>query len=123
MDWLRKAEWLTRDRVRGYAWLVALAGLALVGHAYFQAMGPVGTDFLAFWGAGHVTAAGDPAAAYDLAVQEQVQIATGSDGWFAFVNPPPFLFAAVPFGALPFPIAWIAWVAATWGLWLSLIHI
>ena len=41
MDWLRKAEWLTRDRVRGYAWLVALAGLALVGHAYFQAMGPV----------------------------------------------------------------------------------
>ena len=49
MDWLRKAEWLTRDRVRGYAWLVALAGLALVGHAYFQAMGPVGTDFLAFW--------------------------------------------------------------------------
>ena len=117
MDWLRKAEWLTRDRVRGYSWLVALAGLALVGHAYLQAMGPVGTDFLAFWGAGHVTAAGDPVAAYDLAVQEQVQTGTGSDGWFAFVNPPPFLFAAVPFGALPFPIAWIAWVAATWGLW------
>ena len=69
MDWLRKAEWLTRDRVRGYSWLVALAGLVLVGHAYLQAMGPVGTDFLAFWGAGHVTAAGDPAAAYDLAVQ------------------------------------------------------
>jgi len=117
MDWLRKAEWLTRERVRGYALLVALAGLGLVVSAYFQAMGPVGTDFLAFWGAGHVTVAGDPGAAYDLAVQKRVQTGTGSEGWFAFVNPPPFLFAAAPFGAMPFPIAWVAWVAVTWGLW------
>ena len=105
MDWLRKAEWLTRERVRAYALLVALAGVGMVVHAHVQAIGPVGTDFLAFWGAGHVTVAGDPAAAYDLAVQERVQTATGSQGWFAFVNPPPFLFAAAPFGALPFPIA------------------
>ena len=117
MDWLRKAEWLTRERVRGYALLVALAGLGLVVSAYLQAMSPVGTDFLAFWGAGHVTVEGDPAAAYDLAVQERVQTGTGSEGWFAFVNPPPFLFAAAPFGAMPFPIAWIAWVAVTWVLW------
>ena len=37
-----------------------------------QAIGPVGSDFLAFWGAGQVTAAGHPAQAYDLAVQQQV---------------------------------------------------
>ena len=117
MDFLRKADWLTRERVRGYAIVFALASLAMMANSYLKAMGPEGTDFLAFWGAGHVTAADDPAAAYDLAAQERVQTATGSDGWFAFVNPPPFLFAVAPFGSLPFPVAWIAWVVVTWGLW------
>lgn len=115
LTFLRTMDWLDSGRVRGYAALVALASLALLALSWVQAMGPDGTDFLAFWGAGHVTAAGDPAAAYDLAVQEQVQTATGSVGWFAFVNPPPFLFLAAPFGALPFPLAWIGWVAV-WGL-------
>lgn len=117
MDILRNADWLTRERVRGYALLVTLASLALLVASFVQAMGPAGSDFLAFWGAGHVAAAGDPAAAYDLAVQQEVQQSTGSEGWFAFVNPPPFLFSLVPLGLLPFPLAWIAWVAATWGLW------
>ena len=117
MDVLRNADWLTRERVRSYALLIALASLALLANSYVKAMGPAGSDFLAFWGAGHVTAAGDPAAAYDLATQQRVQTGTGSEGWFAFVNPPPFLFAVTPFGALPFPLAWIGWVAVTWGLW------
>ncbi|MBX7496920.1 DUF2029 domain-containing protein [Qipengyuania sp. 6B39] len=117
LDFLRKADWLTRERVRGYALLVGLASLALLANSYMKAMGPEGTDFLAFWGAGHVTAAGDPVAAYDLAVQERVQTGTGSTGWFAYVNPPPFLFAVRPFGALPFPVAWIAWVLVTYALW------
>ena len=117
MDWLRRADWLTRERVRGYALLLALASLALLANSYLKAMGPAGTDFLAFWGAGQLTAEGAPAAAYDLAAQERVQTGTGSEGWFAFVNPPPFLFIAAPFGMLPFALAWIAWVAVTWGLW------
>ena len=113
---LRDASWLDASRVRGYAVIVGLASLALLVNSYLKAMGAGGTDFLAFWGAGHVTAAGDPAAAYDLAVQERVQTGTGSEGWFAFVNPPPFLFAVAPFGSLPFPLAWIAWVAVTYAL-------
>ncbi|WP_341712856.1 glycosyltransferase family 87 protein [Erythrobacter sp.] len=117
MDFLRRADWLTRERVRGYALLLGLASLALLAHSYIQAMGVAGTDFLAFWGAGHVTILGDPASAYDLATQRQIQTSTGSEGWFAFVNPPPFLFAAAPFGALPFPLAWLAWVAVTYSLW------
>ena len=117
MEFLRSAEWLTRERVRGYAIVIALAWLAMMANSYLKAMGPAGTDFLAFWGAGHVTAAGDPAAAYDLTTQQAVQTATGSEGWFAFVNPPPFLFAVTPFGALPFPVAWIAWVVLTWSMW------
>lgn len=114
---LRRADWLTPERVRGYAVILGIASIALLANSYFKAMGAAGTDFLAFWGAGHVTAGGDPAAAYDLAVQERVQTGTGSEGWFVFVNPPPFLFLAAPFGALPFPLAWAAWVGATFALW------
>lgn len=117
ISFIRDAAWLDSARVRGYAVILGLASLALLANSYIKAMGADGTDFLAFWGAGHVTIALDPAAAYDLAVQEQVQTATGSEGWFAFVNPPPFLFAAAPFGALPFPLAWPAWVAVTYALW------
>jgi hypothetical protein len=103
--------------VRGYAALVALASVALLVDAYLKAVGPVGSDFLAFWGAGQVTAAGHPEQAYDLAVQQQVQTATGHPGWFAFVNPPPFLFLAAPLGLLPYPLAWIAWVALGYAVW------
>lgn len=115
--WVRRAEWLNAGRVRGYALLVGLASLMILGFAWAEAMSATGSDFLAFWGAGQVTAAGDPAAAYDLAVQERVQTATGSKGWFAFVNPPPFLFLAAPLGLLPFPVAWPLWVLATYALW------
>ncbi|RPF71071.1 glycosyltransferase family 87 protein [Aurantiacibacter spongiae] len=117
LDLCRTAEWLTARRVRGYAVILILASIGLLANSYVKAMGTDGTDFLAFWGAGHVTAGGDPSAAYDLSVQERVQTATGSKGWFAFVNPPPFLFVAAPFGWLSFPLAWVAWVGSWFMLW------
>ncbi len=115
--WVRRADWLNAGRVRGYALLVGLASLMILGFAYAEAMSETGSDFLAFWGAGQIVAGGDPAAAYDLARQQSVQTATGSKGWFAFVNPPPFLFVTAPLGLLPFPIAWPLWVLATFALW------
>lgn len=115
--WVKRAEWLNAGRVRGYALIFGLASLMILAFAWREAMGTTGSDFLAFWGAGQVTAAGDPAAAYDLAVQERVQTAAGSRGWFAFVNPPPFLFVTAPLGLLPFPVAWPLWVAASYALW------
>ena len=115
--WVKRADWLNPARVRGYALLVGLASLMILFFAWREAMGPTGSDFLAFWGAGQVTAAGDPAAAYDLVVQERVQTATGSTGWFAFVNPPPFLFVAAPLGLLSFAVAWPLWVLVTYALW------
>ena len=114
---VKRADWLHAGRVRGYALLVGLASLMILVFAWREAMGPTGSDFLAFWGAGHVTAGGDPSAAYDLVVQERVQTATGSQGWFAFVNPPPFLFVAASFGLLPFAAAWPLWVVLTYALW------
>jgi hypothetical protein len=117
--WVKRADWLHAGRVRGYAVLVALASLGILAFAYQEAMGPTGSDFLAFWGAGQATVAGYPAAAYDLTVQERVQTATGSQGWFAFVNPPPFLFVAAPLGWLPYALAWPLWVLATYALWAA----
>ena len=116
LSFLRDADWLTARRVRAYAAMLGLASLGVLAIGFFEATGGIGSDFLAFWGAGQVAAGGDPALAYDLAVQEQVQTGAGSRGWFAFVNPPPFLFLALPFGLLPYPLAWIAWVAIGYAL-------
>src|SRR5690606_9378700 len=110
---LRDADWLTSQRVRGYAVLVGLASLALLAVSWVEAQGPQASDFLAFWGAGKAVLAGVPETAYDLAWQERVQTGAGFEGWYAFVNPPPFLFLAAPFAALPYPAAWIAWVLLT----------
>ena len=111
---LREADWLDARRVRAYATMVGVASFGILWFAWRDATGATGNDFLAFWGAAKAVVAGDPAAAYDLAVQERIQTATGSPGWFAFVNPPPFLFAVAPFGWLPYPFAWTAWVALTY---------
>jgi hypothetical protein len=117
IDFLREARWLDAGRVRGYAALVGIASVGLLIASWFQAMGTRGSDFLAFWGAARAVLEGVPQAAYDLQWQERVQIGAGPNEWFAFVNPPPFLFVAAPFGALPYPLAWIAWNAATYALW------
>jgi len=117
IDFLREAGWLNAGRVRGYALLVGLASLALLAAAWVKAQGPLGSDFLAFWGSARAVLEGVPAAAYDLAWQERVQTGAGFEGWYAFVNPPPFLFVTAPFGLLRYPVAWIAWVAVTYAAW------
>ena len=117
IDFLRDADWLDGRRVRGYAVIVGIASLGLLIVSWIEAMGPQGSDFLAFWGAGRAVLEGVPHAAYDLAWQERVQTSAGFDGWYAFVNPPPFLFLAAPFAALPYPAAWIAWVVLTYAAW------
>ena len=116
-SFLRDADWLDGRRVRGYAVIVGIASLGLLIVSWIEAMGPQGSDFLAFWGAGRAVLEGVPHAAYDLAWQERVQTSAGFDGWYAFVNPPPFLFLAAPFAALPYPAAWIAWVVLTYAAW------
>jgi hypothetical protein len=120
VHFLRDADWLTSQRVRGYALLVGLASLALLAASWLQAQGPQASDVLAFWGAGKAVLAGAPHAAYDLAWQERVQTSAGFEGWYAFVNPPPFLLVAAPFAALPYPAAWLAWVATTYAAWAAL---
>jgi hypothetical protein len=117
VQFLRSADWLNAGRVRGYAVLIGIASVALLAASWVRAQGPLGSDFLAFWGAARAVLAGRPEAAFDLHFQQQVQTGAGFTGWYAFVNPPPFLFAVAPFGALPVPLAWLAWVAVTYAVW------
>ena len=117
VDFLRNAEWLDAGRVRGYAVLIGIASLALLVVSWFQAQGPDASDFLAFWGSAKAVLAGMPQAAYDLHWQQQVQTGAGFTGWYAFVNPPPFLFVTAPFGLFSYPVGWIVWVAATYAVW------
>ena len=117
VEFLRNAEWLDAARVRGYAVLIGIASLTLLVVSWFQAQGPDASDFLAFWGSAKAVLAGMPQAAYDLHWQQQVQTGAGFTGWYAFVNPPPFLFVTAPFGLFSYPVGWIVWVAATYAVW------
>ncbi|MXO58940.1 DUF2029 domain-containing protein [Altererythrobacter salegens] len=103
--------------MRGYAILFAVASLVLLAVSWWQAQGSEASDFLAFWGAGKALLAGEPSSAYDLSWQERVQTSSGSTGWYAYVNPPPFLFLVWPFALLSYPLAWIAWVVVTYAVW------
>lgn len=80
----------------------------------------VGGDFLAFYTGGRMVLEGQTHELYDLDAQEALQDAllerTGN-GSTAFVNPPPYALAMVPFGALPYLGAVFAW----WALSLLLL--
>ncbi len=118
IEFFRTAEWLDKERVRAYSVILALGFAASMVHYFHEAMGESGSDFLAFWAAGKIALTGNFAGAYDLALERAVQASTGFGEVFAFVNPPPFLFAVMPFGALSYPAAWIAWVVVTFALWV-----
>ena len=120
LDHVRRASWLDKERVRAYAMIYFVVSLGMIANTYVKAMGGVGSDFLAFWGAAKITLTQGAAATYDIAAQTAVQASTGFDKVFAFVNPPPFLFAVTPFGALPYPVAWIAWVVTTFAIWFAI---
>lgn len=122
MDWLRNAlqlRWIGSSRVTGYSRVLAFVSLVSFAHFFAQATGPNGSDFLAFWSAGKLAAAGHADQAYDLAAVQAVQALLDRSSYFAFVNPPPFILLCLPFGLLPYPAAWIAWVAAGYAIWLA----
>jgi hypothetical protein len=100
----------------------AIAVVFVVGAVAAVALarsGSILADFLSFWAAGHLTAGGQPALAYDLARHHAVEAeAVSRVGILPFPYPPPFLLVVVPFGLLPFWIALAAWIAISAGLYL-----
>ena len=116
-DALRSGAWLDAGRVRVYAAMVLVAYLPMMLKVYREATGTVGSDFLAFWGAGQLQMTGPAARVYDLAAEYAAQMASGTGQMVAYVNPPPYLFLTAPLGLMPYGTAWIVWALAGWAVW------
>jgi hypothetical protein len=117
---------------------VSLAVILVIGYAAFligafvagawpvdQNGHPTPVDYLSMWAAGRLALAGHPADAYNWATHKAVEVAAvGYDfrGYFSWFYPPTFFFATVPFAALPFVPALLAWIAVGLLLLLAGIH-
>jgi hypothetical protein len=122
------ADWLDAPRLRVYPRIVvaiyAVAGLAWLAtsHHLVDRLGkPIGYDFITFWSAARLAAAGAPAAAYDLArlFAEQRSAVPGLGMPFAWHYPPTFLLVVLPLAALPYLWGWVLWLGATLSLFLG----
>jgi len=83
------------------------------------------TDFVNVWAAGKLVLDGHPALAYDWDIQKQVELALlGQDfpGYFAWHYPPPFLFVASLLAMLPYSVAFIGWMAASFVPYLAVVR-
>ena len=81
-------------------------------------------DFNAFWAAGHLAVAGNPAGAYDNVLIEATERAATDmpPGYLAFYYPPPFLLLCLPLGLLGFLPALILFVGGEMVLLLALLR-
>jgi hypothetical protein len=115
---IRDADWFGPDRARDYSRAIALFYLPFLVYYYCViAFGPRGCDFAAFWAAGRL-AWHNAALAYDHGAMKALQSWIAPQWWMPFNNPPPFLLAVAPFGALPVQVAQPLWVVATLGIYL-----
>jgi alpha-1,2-mannosyltransferase len=94
------------------AWLVSVVG----GRGALDLAGNVkGADFIEFYAAGRIVASGAIERLYDFTLQEQVEHAVTApaqwSGFHSFIYPPFLAFLFVPWAALPYPAAYLLWVA------------
>src|SRR6266478_5260659 len=101
--------------------IVALAQASAAGGWILGRSGyPVLNDFMAFWVAGKFALEGTAAKAYDFGSIHAAQIGLiGHDSNLSapFFNTPMFLFLLAPLAALPYPVAFVVFVAATAALY------
>lgn len=80
---------------------------------------PKGSDFLSYWAAAKLAAAGQPGLAYDVETHRAVELsAADPGGLLPFPYPPPFLLMVLPFGLVPYWLGFAGWVTATAALYL-----
>ncbi|WP_295525083.1 hypothetical protein [Novosphingobium sp. Chol11] len=75
---VRRGDWPGAERARVYAAMILLAYLPMIAKVYGEATGKVGSDFLAFWGAGRLIVQGVPAQVYNLAAEQAAQGQSGT---------------------------------------------
>lgn len=119
-DFLRKMDWLGRDRAMAYLRIVAFLDVALIvllvatSHRGVDRNGfLLGTDFLSFWTSGRMLHHG--AQVYDVAahVAAQREFFAPGKGFTAFFYPPSFLPFCWPLGLLGYFPALALWLTAT----------
>jgi len=126
---IRSGEWLTRERMRGYALilivahLVALTALVVTSHGNVDYAGrPLGTDFSDVWTAGRLALQGHATAAYDPPVHYAAQQAAFHKAdipYYGWHYPPFFLLIAAALAWAPYALALAIWQGATLPLYLG----
>ena len=103
---------MTEGRLRLPAMTIALLFLFVGVTALVTILAdPYQMDFVSYWAAARLTAGGNPAGAYDLALHRSVELgAIPVHGALPFAYPPCFLPLLAPFGLLAYPVAAVAWV-------------
>lgn len=114
---LRANRWPDRALVRAGAIYMLIAYVPMLMHVFAEATGHVGSDFLAFWGAGRLVMAGTPWQAFDLVAEHGAQAASHTGQMVAYVNPPPYLFLTGPLALMPYGAAWLTWALGSWAAW------
>lgn len=73
---------------------------------------PLGSDFITFWSAGHLTLMGDPKAAFDVKaiVAAQRLAVPGSDTVFLWHYPPTFQVVAAAIASLPYLLSYLVFI-------------
>ncbi len=130
LDHLRTGDWLTRERLRLWAFAVLAASLAGLGFLLATSDGlndyqgrPLGTDFSNVYAAGTYVLDGQPGTPFDPPSQharEQMIFgkATPFYGWH---YPPFFLFVAAALALMPYALSLAVWQAATMLLYLGML--
>ena len=116
--------------------LVCIA-LAIANAVYLAAsfahgqwiVGPDGkgieSDFVNVWAAGKLALQGLSASAYDWPTHkamEEVAVGHEFQGYFGWHYPPPFLFAAATLALCSYPLAYVAWLLATFPAYIAVVR-
>ncbi len=129
---IRSGDWLTEERARVYALMIAVIGGASLlfiwttGGPMTDRFGrPIATDFSGMWTAGRMLVGGDTLGLFDpdshFAFQRQVFGNPGIDvfGWH---YPPFFLAIAALLALMPYVPALVVWQASTFALYLAAVR-
>jgi alpha-1,2-mannosyltransferase len=127
---LRTGDWITRERLR--LWAFAILAASLGGFVFLLATSdglndyqgrPLGTDFSNIYAAGTYVLEGQPGSPFDLKAQAAREKAifgpeTSIYGWH---YPPFFLFIAGFLALFPYAAALAIWQGATFALYLGMV--
>jgi len=130
----RRPHWLNNERLWTYS-IVALVCYAIFFVIYLYRVVylhrgdiyPLAMDFLPFWSTSYLALHGHAVDAYNvklLTAVESSTIAYPHEGWgiLAWLYPPTFLLVVAPLALLPYKMAAVFFIGATYALFVKTIH-